>query len=64
MGNIGSLSVSEKITRQIPKETPVRAESISRGDSYGENRCPDCGIRLVRLGHCFTCPVCGWGGCN
>ena len=26
--------------------------------------CPDCGVGLVRLGHCFTCPVCGYGGCS
>lgn len=26
--------------------------------------CPDCGSGMVRLGSCFNCPVCGWGGCG
>jgi len=26
--------------------------------------CPDCGAGMVRLGMCFTCPICGFGGCN
>ncbi len=64
MKNIGALSVSKKITPKVPREIPARGELLSHGDSHGENHCPDCGIRLVRLGHCFTCPLCGWGGCN
>lgn len=26
--------------------------------------CPDCGVSLVRLGACFSCPSCGYGGCG
>jgi hypothetical protein len=26
--------------------------------------CPDCGAGMVRLGLCFTCPLCGFGGCG
>ncbi len=26
--------------------------------------CPDCRTPLVRLGACFTCPRCGYGGCG
>ncbi|PKK82753.1 MAG: hypothetical protein CVT49_12175 [candidate division Zixibacteria bacterium HGW-Zixibacteria-1] len=26
--------------------------------------CPDCGVGLVRLGACFSCPSCGYGGCG
>ncbi len=26
--------------------------------------CPDCGAGMVRLGTCFTCPLCGWGSCG
>ena len=26
--------------------------------------CPDCGSGMVRLGSCFSCPICGWGGCG
>ncbi|MCK5125126.1 MAG: hypothetical protein KAR42_02625 [candidate division Zixibacteria bacterium] len=25
--------------------------------------CEECGGRLVRVGYCFTCISCGWGGC-
>ena len=26
--------------------------------------CPDCGAGMVRIGMCFTCPSCGFGGCG
>ena len=26
--------------------------------------CPDCGMELIRLGACFTCPTCGFGSCG
>ncbi len=26
--------------------------------------CPDCGMALIRLGACFTCPICGFGSCG
>ncbi|HOD67699.1 MAG TPA: hypothetical protein PK186_07370 [candidate division Zixibacteria bacterium] len=26
--------------------------------------CPDCSSGMIRAGACFTCPMCGWGGCN
>lgn len=26
--------------------------------------CPDCGAGMVRLGNCFSCPLCGFGGCG
>ncbi len=26
--------------------------------------CPDCQIKLIRLGNCFSCPLCGYGGCG
>jgi len=32
-------------------------------DSHHPGVCPDCGIQMVRLGSCFTCPLCGFGGC-
>ncbi|HHI03183.1 MAG: hypothetical protein DRP51_08505 [Candidatus Zixiibacteriota bacterium] len=30
----------------------------------GRYCCPDCRIRMVRLGNCFSCPLCGYGGCG
>jgi hypothetical protein len=26
--------------------------------------CPYCRIRMVRLGTCFSCPICGYGSCE
>ena len=26
--------------------------------------CPDCGQGMVRLGRCFSCPVCGFSNCG
>ena len=26
--------------------------------------CPECGGRLIRMGYCFPCVNCGWGGCS
>ena len=26
--------------------------------------CPDCGSGMVRLGSCFSCPLCGFGACG
>ena len=41
--------ISEKRIISIPQES---------------NSCPDCLVRLVRLGNCFSCPLCGYGGCS
>jgi len=64
MENINAVLLSEKLTPEVAEEISPHCEFISRGDSSAGNCCPDCGIRLVRLGHCFTCPACGWGGCS
>ncbi|UCD17671.1 MAG: hypothetical protein JSV44_01860 [Candidatus Zixiibacteriota bacterium] len=26
--------------------------------------CPHCGAVLIRLGSCFSCPLCGYGSCD
>ena len=39
-------------------------KSVAAVDSNRTADCPDCGVGLIRLGHCFTCPVCGYGGCS
>jgi hypothetical protein len=26
--------------------------------------CPDCGLGMVRLGTCMSCPSCGYGSCG
>ncbi len=51
--------ISEKPIISIPqagKNIPPPA--------VGHHNCPDCRVRLVRLGNCFSCPLCGYGGCS
>lgn len=31
---------------------------------YNAATCPDCGQGMVRLGRCFSCPVCGFSSCE
>lgn len=46
-----------------PKEAR-QSIPISITGVRGARSCPECGGRLVRLGMCFTCLSCGWGGCG
>ncbi len=48
---------------------PVNAVTSSLTESEGYSylnaaTCPDCGAGMVRLGNCFSCPLCGFGGCG
>ena len=48
-------------------QTPIVEAADHSCESTSRNRdmiCPDCGAALVRLGACFTCPLCGYGGCG
>ena len=47
--NFDNNQISKKVTVSIPRKS---------------NSCPDCQVRLVRLGTCFSCPLCGYGGCS
>ena len=44
----------------LPEGALTEHERHLRGDMV----CPDCRIPLVRLGSCFSCPLCGFGGCG
>ncbi|MBN2226512.1 MAG: hypothetical protein JW763_04030 [candidate division Zixibacteria bacterium] len=48
---------------QVPavKTAEHDCETLSR---RRDTICPDCGAALVRLGACFTCPLCGFGSCG
>ncbi|MCP4706391.1 MAG: hypothetical protein GY865_17470 [candidate division Zixibacteria bacterium] len=50
------------------KKTAVSSNQISKKSdmsiSQKSNSCPDCQIKLIRLGSCFSCPLCGYGGCG
>lgn len=50
------------------KNHAVGMESVARcyplPVSISVAHCPECGGRAVRIGYCFTCPLCGWGACG
>lgn len=50
----GAVSVSPK------KSTGRSLPPLAVAPQY----CRECGGRLVRVGYCFTCIACGWGGCS
>lgn len=39
-------------------------ENFDKDMRQDKNICPDCGVQMVRLGSCFSCPSCGYGGCG
>lgn len=41
-----------------------RPEEDKSDNAVAADICPDCGVGLVRLGACFSCPSCGYGGCG
>ena len=41
-----------------------RPEEDKSAIAVTADTCPDCGVGLVRLGACFSCPSCGYGGCG
>ena len=51
--------ISEKPTMSISQAS----ENIPP-QAVGHHCCPDCQIKLVCLGSCFLCPLCGYGGCG
>lgn len=45
--------------------TTVNLSGIRSGNKKSDSqRCPDCGGFLARMGYCFSCVACGWGGCS
>jgi len=61
-------SRSEETTNHVAAQNHAAAQKQKEKPSVAGGKqataCPDCGVGLVRLGHCFTCPVCGYGGCS
>ena len=45
---------SKELTEDV---SPVQYPCFNAGT------CPDCGAGMVRLGVCYSCPCCGFGGC-
>nr|MBN2278883.1 hypothetical protein [candidate division Zixibacteria bacterium] len=62
---INELGQSVSGIETTPIVTGRDKEPIRREIRFDSNLvCPDCGVSLVRLGTCFTCPRCGFGGCE
>ncbi len=44
-----------------------QSDNRRSGDScsyLNAGTCPDCGLGMVRLGTCMSCPSCGYGSCG
>jgi hypothetical protein len=50
----GDREMSKELTEDV---SPVQYPCFNAGT------CPDCGAGMVRLGVCYSCPCCGFGGC-
>ena len=58
-------SVTLEIEGSQYEEEPWPSQMTGGGFMYlNAASCPDCGSGMVRLGSCFSCPICGWGGCG
>jgi len=57
-------NISLDFESKKPVIRPVKKNAAADGERHDRTVCPDCGIKLIRLGHCFTCPLCGYGGCS
>jgi hypothetical protein len=57
------ISFPESKAASAMRANPGR-ESIDKGIRQDKKICPDCGVQMVRLGSCFSCPACGYGGCS
>ncbi|MEE9442171.1 MAG: hypothetical protein V3V99_05845 [candidate division Zixibacteria bacterium] len=73
--NKGDVSSAVKPKSQAsfsPSATGIARDSMSVSVSgyHSSNKtgnaesCPDCGGYLARIGYCFSCIACGWGGCS
>jgi hypothetical protein len=51
----GGWEVNKELTDDV---SPVQYPCFNAGT------CPDCGAGMVRLGVCYSCPCCGFGGCS
>ena len=57
------------VVKSPPTTVIPSGPAVIKTDEADRNRpgyliCPDCGIKMIRLGSCFTCPLCGHGGCS
>lgn len=50
----------------LMRDMPEPDNELTRLDAGTEENisCPDCGVRMIRLGTCFSCPICGFGSCE
>ncbi|SYZ74124.1 hypothetical protein TRIP_C60394 [Candidatus Zixiibacteriota bacterium] len=49
------------VSRGMETAGLIAGAAIAAGPNVN---CPDCGVTLIRLGGCFSCPVCGFGSCG
>lgn len=50
-------------TKPIKNVADVKEEAVEEVASE-ENKCPECGEKIIRQGGCVQCLDCGWSGCD
>jgi hypothetical protein len=54
------LAIESTPVSPSPEDASIEFEEHLRSDTI----CPHCRVALIRLGSCFSCPICGFGGCD
>jgi hypothetical protein len=61
--------ISELITNDNLVETNLAETSFAllvgqEREFKSTPQCPECRMKMIRLGVCFSCPECGYGSCG
>jgi len=60
--SVAEIELGHESSREMNREVNQYIDDENR--VVGENFCPHCQIMMIRLGSCFSCPRCGYGGCG
>ncbi len=60
-GHITSLNEAADISERWKEKGNIVDLTILKSD---DGICPDCRVKMIRLGGCFSCPLCGLGSCG
>lgn len=59
--HITSIGKAAAVSKKWEDEKNIVDLTILKSD---DGVCPDCRIKMIRLGGCFSCPLCGLGSCG
>jgi len=60
------ISQSRHLELAVEMRSPeASAAAFQANEKNGfDTICPDCRVSMIRLGICFSCPLCGFGSCG